>query len=60
MPPIPVPPTPLGPALNPSAFADDAKSLGGWNALQQAIAGSIPTAHRRAQILRAAAYRALK
>lgn len=60
MPPIPVPPTPLAPALDPAAFTSPSKSLTGWNALQRAITSDLPTAHRRAQALRRAAYRALK
>lgn len=60
MPPIPVPPTPLDPAINPAAFSNPAKSLRGWQTLQQAIISDLPTAHRRAAIYRRAAYRALR
>lgn len=60
MPPIPVPPTPLDPALNPAAYSKPSKSLHGWNALMHAVASDLPTAHMRAARLRAATRRKLR
>ena len=67
MPPIPVPPTPLDPALSPTASpgtgtpiqGGPSTSLTGWNHLMRSIAGGMVTANHRVNVINRATLRGL-